>query len=80
MKSVALFILNQALSLLLGAVWNTLKIAVALHEKTDMPGEQKRTAVFEVATNELKNAGLEFSKSMINLGIEAALQIVRGGK
>lgn len=77
MKTLALFFLNQALSLLLKELWTFLKTAVALYEQSDLTGPQKRIAIAAEALNRARAAGLGISESLINLGVEAALQVVR---
>ena len=79
MKTIALFFLNRALSLLLGELWLFLKEAVATYERLDLHSAQKRAMVYEEAMNHAKKAGLDIAASLINLGIEAALQVVRKG-
>lgn len=77
MKSIALFFLNRALALFLGELWGFLKEAVATYERTDLQPESKRAAVYESAMNHARKAGTDISASLVNLGIEAALQSVR---
>jgi hypothetical protein len=79
MKTLALFFLNRALSLLLGELWLFLKEAVATYERTDLHPVSKKAAVYESAMNHAKKAGLDIAASLMNLGIEAALQVVRKG-
>ena len=79
MKTLALFFLNRALSLFLGELWLFLKEAVATYERLDLHSAQKRAMVYEEAMNHAKKAGLDIAASLINLGIEAALQVVRKG-
>lgn len=78
MKTVALWFLNRALSLLLGELWLFLKDTVAVYENAALTGEQKKDAVILDAFMHCKKAGLDISASLLNLGIEAALQAVRG--
>jgi len=77
MKTVALFFLNRALALFLGELWLFLKDAVATYERLDLHSAQKRAMVYEAAMNHVRKAGLDISSSLVNLGIEAALQAVR---
>lgn len=63
MKSVALFLLDKALGLLLKELWAFIKESVATMERSDL--------------NRARAAGLGLSQSLINLGVEAALQVVR---
>lgn len=77
-KTIALFLLNRALSLFLGELWLFLKDAVATYERLDLHSAQKRAMVYELAMNHARKAGLDISASLLNLGIEAALQTVRG--
>lgn len=78
MKSLALFLLNRALSLFLGELWLFLKDAVATYERLDLHSAQKRAMVYEAAMIHARKVGLNLSASLVNLGIEAALQAVRG--
>lgn len=78
MKAVALFLLNRALSLFLGELWLFLKDAVAVYERLDLHSAQKRAMVYEAAMSHAQKAGLDISSSLVNLGIEAAIQAVRG--
>lgn len=77
MKTIALFLLNRALSLFLGELWLFLRETVATYERLDLHPAQKRAMVYELALNHTGGAGLAISDSMLNLGIEAALQTVR---
>ena len=77
MKILALFFLNRALSLLLGELWLFLKDTVATYERTDLHSAQKRAMVYEAAMSHAQKAGLDISSSLVNLGIEAAIQAVR---
>ena len=78
MKTVALWFLNRALTLFLGELWAFLKEAVATYERLNLHPVQKRAMVYELAMNHARQAGLSLSASLVNLGIEAALQTVRG--
>lgn len=78
MKTIALFFLNRALSLFLGELWLFLKECVSTYERLDLHSAQKRAMVAEAAMNHARKAGLDIGSSLINLGIEAALQAVRG--
>lgn len=78
MKTIALFFLNRALSLFMGELWLFLKDAVATYERLDLHSAQKRAMVAEAAMNHARKAGLDIGSSLVNLGIEAALQAVRG--
>jgi hypothetical protein len=78
MKAVALFLLNRALTLFLGELWAFLKEAVATYERLDLHSAQKRAMVYEAAMSHAQKAGLDISSSLVNLGIEAAIQAVRG--
>jgi hypothetical protein len=77
MKTLALFLLNRALSLFLGELWLFLRETVATYERLDLHPAQKRAMVYELALNHARGAGLSISDSLLNLGIEAALQTVR---
>jgi len=79
MKTLALWLLNRALALFLGELWLFLKEDVATYERLDLHSAQKRAMVYEEAMNHAKKAGLDIAASLINLGIEAALQVVRKG-
>ncbi|MER2527918.1 MAG: hypothetical protein ABTR07_08335 [Candidatus Competibacter denitrificans] len=79
-KSLALQSLNVALRLLLGALWTVVKTAVQVMEVSEMSGAEKRERVFAIAQQEAINLGKNFSSSLINLGIEAAVQLLKGGK
>ena len=76
-KTIGLTLLNRAMPLLLGELWQFLKDAVAIYADQTLPGYQKHQAVFADALNHARAAGLAISDSLLNLGIEAALQIVR---
>jgi len=78
MKTLALWFLNRALSLFLGELWLFLKEAVATYERLDLHSAQKRAMVYEAAMNHARKSGLDIAASLMNLGIEAALQVVRG--
>ena len=73
-KSLAFSLLNRALSILLGETWQFIKDSVAKYQQTDLTGEQKRAAVILDAYTHLKNSGLQISASLVNLGIESAVQ------
>ncbi len=77
MKTIALFFLNRALALLLGELWLFLKEAVATYERTDLHPVSKKAAVYESALIHARKAGTDIGASLVNLGIEAALQVVR---
>lgn len=77
MKSIALFLLNRALSLLLGELWLFLKEAVSIMESTELTGPQKRFQAGEAALHHAQEAGITLGQSLINLGVEAAVQYVR---
>lgn len=77
-KSAALFFLNRAMTLFLGELWQFIKDSVAVYERVDLHSAQKRAIVREDALNHLRMAGQQISESLINLGIEAAVQAVRG--
>ena len=78
MKTLALFLLNRAMSLFLGELWLFLRETVATYERLDLHSAQKRAMVYEAAMNHARKAGLDIGAGLMNLGIEAALQIVRG--
>lgn len=77
MKSVALFLLDKALGILLKELWAFLKESVSIAESTALTGPQKRAKTAEAALRHTQEAGLALSQSLINLGVEAALQVVR---
>ena len=77
MKFIAYRLLDSALALLLGALWRIVKTAVAAQEQTDLTGAQKQALVFSQVKIEAQQLGATLSSSLVNLGIEAALQIVR---
>lgn len=76
-KTTALFLLDKALGILLKELWTFIKTLVELHENTDLTGAQKRIAIAAEALNRARSAGMQLSSSLINLGVEAALQVVR---
>ncbi len=76
-KTTALFLLDKALGILLKELWAFLKTSVATMESSDLTGTQKRIAIAADALNHARSAGMELSSSLINLGVEAALQVVR---
>lgn len=78
MKAVALWFLNRALSLFLGELWLFLKDTVATYEQIYLSPAQKRLMVYDSVMIHAQKAGLDISASLLNLGIEAALQTVRG--
>lgn len=80
MKSIALFLLNRAASLLLGELWLFIKTAVATLESASLTGAEKRQFIVEHALNRAKTLGVQISTALINLGIEAALQLIREQK
>lgn len=77
MKTLALFLLNRAMSLFLGELWLFLRETVATYERLDLHPAQKRAMVYDLALNHARKAGTDISTSLINLGIEAAVQAVR---
>ena len=76
-KSIGLFLLNQAASKLLPELWEFLKASVATMESSDLTGAQKRVAIAADALTRARTIGIAISDSLINLGVEAALQVVR---
>ncbi len=78
MKALALFFLNRALSIFLGELWPFLKDTVATYERLDLHPAQKRALVFQDAQHHVRMAGETISAALVNLGIEAAIQAVRG--
>lgn len=77
MKTLAYRLLDTALALLLGALWRIVKTAVAAQEQSGLTGAQKQALVFSQAKAEAQQLGATLSDSLINLGIEAAVQLVR---
>lgn len=77
-KSAALLALNTAMKLFLGELWTFLKDTVATYERLDLHPAQKRAMVFADAQHHVLMAGETISAAMVNLGIEAAVQAVRG--
>lgn len=77
MKTLALFLLNRAMSLFLGELWLFLRETVATYERLDLHPAKKRALVYETALNHARKAGTDISTSLLNLGIEAAVQAVR---
>lgn len=77
MKSIAFSLLETAISWLFGAVWRVIKAAVALQEQSELTGAEKRERVFAHVKAEALAMGAVLSDSLINLGIEAAVQLVR---
>jgi len=77
-KSAALIALNTAMRLFLGELWAFLKDSVDTYERIELHSAQKRAMVREDALNHLRMAGQQISEALINLGIEAAIQAVRG--
>lgn len=78
MKTMALWFLNRAASILLGELWAFIKDSVATYERLDLHPAQKRALVFQDAQHHVLMAGETISSSLLNLGIEAAVQAVRG--
>lgn len=76
-KTIAYRLLDTALALLLGAIWRIVKSAVSAQEDGELSGAQKQALVFAQIKAELMGIGETLSNSLINLGIEAAVQIVR---
>ncbi|MFZ1325937.1 MAG: hypothetical protein WAT67_07935 [Candidatus Contendobacter sp.] len=77
MNAIAIRLLDSALALLLGAAWRIVKSAVAVQERQDLTGAQKRARAVEVIATELRMTGRALADSLVNLGIEAAVQIIR---
>ncbi len=77
-KTAALITLNTAMKLFLGELWAFLKDSVATYECLDMHPAQKRAMVFQDAENHARRFGETIGASLLNLGIEAAIQAVRG--
>jgi len=50
---------------------------VALYERKDLTSAEKRERVADMLREEARIVGLDLADSLINLAIEAALQIVR---
>lgn len=80
LKKLALQALNAALQMLLGTLWRTVKQLVEVHELTDLSGAEKRERVFNSLQQEIKTLGVSLSSSLINLGIESAVQLLRKDK
>lgn len=78
MKALALFFLNRAMALFLGELWAFLKDTVATYERLDMHSAQKRAMVYADAKVHVRQAGQAMGDALINLGIEADVQAVRG--
>lgn len=77
-KSAALLALNTAMRLFLGELWVFIKDSVAVYERADLHPAQKRALVFQDAEHHARRLGETVSAALINLGIEAAVQAVRG--
>lgn len=77
-KAAALVALNTAMKLFLGELWLFLKDTVATYERLDLHPAQKRALVFQDVQIHARRAGEAISHSLLNLGIEAAVQAVRG--
>jgi hypothetical protein len=77
-KTIALSLLNRALALLMGELWQFIKDTVAVYADTTLTGDQKREAVILDVFAHCHNVGMAISDSLLNLGIEAAVQIVNG--
>lgn len=77
-KIIALSFLNRAMALLLGELWQFLQDSVATYADTALTGAQKRDAVMIDALGHCQIAGLAISTSLLNLGVEAAVQIMNG--
>ena len=77
-KATALFFLNRAMTLFLGELWQFIKDSVTVYERVDLHSAQKRAIVREDAIHHARLAGQQISEALINLGIEAAIQAVRG--
>ena len=77
LKTLGLHSLNVALQLLLGALWRVVKQQAEAYELTDLSGPEKRELVFASLCKEAQVLGIDISRSLINLGIEAAVQWVR---
>ncbi len=78
LKTAALFLLNRAMNILIGELWQFLQDTVKVYQLTTLSSNQKRDAVILDALEHCRNAGLAISVSLLNLGIEAAVQIVNG--
>ncbi len=76
-QTLAYRLLDAAIALLLGSIWRVIKAAVAAQESSTLSGPQKQALVFAQAKAEAMDLGARLSDSLVNLGIEAALQIVR---
>lgn len=77
-KAAALLALNTAMKLFLGELWLFLKDTVATYERLDLHPAQKRAMVFQDAEHHARLAGETIGAALLNLGIEAAIQAVRG--
>lgn len=77
-KTIALSLLNRAMQMFLGELWAFIKGSVAIYERADLPPAQKRALVAQDAIHHARLAGQQISEALINLGIEAAIQAVRG--
>lgn len=76
-KSIALSLLNRALSILMGELWQFLQDTVAVYMNAALTDHHKREAVIQDAFLHCQKTGQAISASLLNLGIEAAIQIVR---
>lgn len=77
-KTIALSLLNRAMQMFLGELWAFLKDSVATYERLDLHPAQKRAMVFQDAEHHARRLGETVGASLLNLGIEAAIQAVRG--
>ncbi len=76
-KTIALTLLNRAMPLLIGELWQFIQDSVATYENAGLTGAQKREAVLQDAQAHCLRVGAAISDSLINLGIESAVQLVR---
>ena len=77
MKTIWLALLNRIMAYLCGRLWELAKEWVALYERKDLTSAEKRERVADMLREEARIVGVDLAESLINLAIEAALQIVR---
>lgn len=78
MNKIKLALWNQLLIWLCGGtLWQRARAWVALYERQDLTGAEKRDQVVAGLTAELQTLGLAVAGSLINLAVEAAVQYLR---
>lgn len=77
MNAIKLKLLDWTLTTLTGALWPLAQDLVALYERSDLAGPDKRTRVAERLEQEARYLGGAAATALIHLAIEAAVVRLR---